>query len=54
MAAIKLRYKVDVWQRFGAELEPFIEEGLLERAGDVIRLTRRGMLLAHEVMTVFV
>jgi len=54
MGVINARYDVDVWQRFGAELEPFIDEGLLQRAGNTLRLTRRGMLLAHEVMTVFV
>jgi oxygen-independent coproporphyrinogen-3 oxidase len=54
LAAVDSRYAVDVWRRFGAELEPFIDEGLLERAGTTLRLTRRGMLLAHEVMTVFV
>jgi oxygen-independent coproporphyrinogen-3 oxidase len=52
--SINARYGVDVWQRFGAELEPFIHEGLLERLDGRLRLTRRGMLLAHEVMTVFV
>jgi oxygen-independent coproporphyrinogen-3 oxidase len=52
--SVNARYGVDVWGRFGAELEPFIGEGLLERCGDQLKLTRRGMLLAHEVMTVFV
>jgi oxygen-independent coproporphyrinogen-3 oxidase len=54
LEAVNARYAVDVWRRFGPELEPFIDEGLLERAGTTLRLTRRGMLLAHEVMTVFV
>ena len=48
------RYGVDVWERFGRELEPFVDEGCLLHEGPRIRLTRRGMLLAHEVMTVFV
>ena len=48
------RYGVDVWRRFGAELEPFLEAGHLERAGSRLRLTRQGMLLANEVMMVFV
>jgi oxygen-independent coproporphyrinogen-3 oxidase len=52
--AVNARYGVDVWQRFGAELEPFIEGGLLVKSANMVRLTRRGMLLAHEVMTVFV
>jgi oxygen-independent coproporphyrinogen-3 oxidase len=54
LAAVNARYDVDVWQRFGAELEPFIEGGLLVKSANVLRLTRRGMLLAHEVMAVFV
>lgn len=48
------RYGVDVWARFGSELQPYEDAGLLERTGDRLRLTRRGMLLAHEVMAVFV
>jgi len=52
--AIQTRYGVDVWRRFGADLEPFLEAGCLLRDGARLRLTRQGMLLAHEVMTVFV
>ena len=36
------------------ELRPMVEEGLLIYDGAVIRLTRAGMLLAHEVMLVFI
>jgi oxygen-independent coproporphyrinogen-3 oxidase len=52
--AVGARYGVDVWKRFGAELRPFLEEGCLRREGPWLRLTRDGMLVAHEVMTVFV
>jgi oxygen-independent coproporphyrinogen-3 oxidase len=52
--AIGLRYGVDVLDRFGPELQPFVDEGLLRIDGKRLRLTRRGMLLAHEVMSVFV
>ena len=52
--AIQTRYGVDVWRRFGAELDPFLEAGCLRRDGDRLSLTRQGMLLAHEVMSVFV
>ena len=52
--AIQTRYGVDVWRRFGADLEPFLEAGCLRRDGDRLSLTRQGMLLAHEVMSVFV
>ena len=50
----RARYGVDVWQRWGSELEPFIEDGCLKRAGERLWLTRRGMLLANEVMAVFI
>jgi oxygen-independent coproporphyrinogen-3 oxidase len=52
--AIQTRYGVDVWRRFGADLEPFLEAGCLKRDGPRLSLTRQGMLLAHEVMAVFV
>ena len=52
--AIQTRYGVDVWRRYGADLEPFVEVGCLRRDGARLSLTRQGMLLAHEVMTVFV
>src|SRR4051794_35921201 len=52
--AIQTRYGVDVWRRFGADLEPFVDAGYLLREGSHLRLTRQGMLLAHEVMAVFV
>ncbi|MBW8862767.1 MAG: hypothetical protein JF601_10440 [Acidobacteria bacterium] len=51
---IQTRYGVDVWRRFGSELEPFVEAGWLRRDGARLWLTRQGMLLAHEVMAVFV
>jgi oxygen-independent coproporphyrinogen-3 oxidase len=48
------RYDVDVWKRFGPRLVPYVEAGLLVRAGSNLRLTRDGMLLANEIMAVFV
>jgi len=51
---VRRRYGVDVWQRWGERLTPFVEDGDLTRDGDRLRLTRRGMLLANEVMAVFV
>jgi putative oxygen-independent coproporphyrinogen III oxidase len=48
------RYGVDIWARYGSDLEPFLESGVLMRMGGQLRLTRRGMLVAHEVMLVFV
>ena len=52
--AIRGRYGVDVWKRYGAELSPFVDAGCLKLEGARMKLTREGMLVAHEVMTVFV
>jgi oxygen-independent coproporphyrinogen III oxidase len=54
LSRIYERYGVNVWSRYGDELRPFVEEGLLVYDGARLRLTRRGMLLAHEIMTVFI
>jgi oxygen-independent coproporphyrinogen-3 oxidase len=51
--AMKSRYGVDVWEQYGSELQPFVDEGLLIYDSR-LRLTRTGMLLAHEIMTVFI
>jgi oxygen-independent coproporphyrinogen-3 oxidase len=51
---VKTRHGVDVWAEYGDELRPFVDEGLLNYDGRSLRMTRRGMLLAHEVMTVFI
>lgn len=48
------RYGIDVWERFGGRLAPFCEAGILLREEGRLRLTRPGMLLANEVMSVFV
>ncbi len=48
------KYGADVWARYGDALAPFLRDGLLERDGAVLRLTRHGMLVANEIMSVFV
>jgi oxygen-independent coproporphyrinogen-3 oxidase len=48
------RYGADVWARYGADLRPFLEASLLVRDGSRLRLTREGMLVANEIMQVFV
>jgi oxygen-independent coproporphyrinogen-3 oxidase len=50
---VRREYGVDVWQRWGAGLAVFEEAGLLARDDHRLRLTRRGMLLAGNVMTTF-
>jgi oxygen-independent coproporphyrinogen-3 oxidase len=51
---LSARYGIDVWQRFSTRLEPFCDAGILLKQEDRLRLTRSGMLLANEVMSVFV
>ncbi len=54
LAAIQREFGIDVWARFGAELEPFRDERLLIYDPGLLRLTRAGMLLANEIMRVFI
>lgn len=54
LAAYGARFGHDVWSRYGEALGPAVDGGLLEHDFGRIRLTRRGMLLANEVMQVFV
>ncbi len=54
LAQISARFGVDVWVCHHPELVPFVDAGLLIYDGNSLRLTRAGMLLAHEVMTVFI
>ncbi|HXM43360.1 MAG TPA: coproporphyrinogen-III oxidase family protein [Bryobacteraceae bacterium] len=41
------------WERFGAPIRRFIEQGLLETDGDALRLTNRGVMLSNEVFQEF-
>ena len=50
---VKSRYGVDVWGQYGEELQRFKEPGLLIYDGRRLKLSRAGMLLANEIMTVF-
>jgi oxygen-independent coproporphyrinogen-3 oxidase len=51
---VRQRYGVDVWERYRGDLTRFVEAGLLRHDGSHLALTRAGMLLANEVMAVFV
>ena len=51
------RFGVDLTSRYGPRLAPYLKAGLLDEAGyeaGRLRLTRRGQLLANEVLAVFV
>jgi oxygen-independent coproporphyrinogen-3 oxidase len=52
--AVSARYGTDVWAQYGKALEPFLQERWLVRDGPRLRLTREGMLMANEVMAIFV
>ena len=52
--AVERRYGVGVRERWGGELARCVEAGLLEDDWRRLRLTRKGRLLASEVMQVFV
>lgn len=54
MDAMQRVYGVDVWKRYGAALQPFVDAGRLLREGSRVRLSRDGMLMANDVMAVFV
>jgi oxygen-independent coproporphyrinogen-3 oxidase len=55
LPAIETRYGIDVWGRFGSELARAVDAGLLvHEPGRRLRLTRAGMLMANEVMAVFI
>jgi oxygen-independent coproporphyrinogen-3 oxidase len=47
-------YGIDVWDRYAGALHPAIEAGLAIREGARLRLSRDGMLLANEILSVFV
>ena len=55
VAAIQGKHGIDIWSRYGPDLIPYIDAGLLEwEQGRRLALTRRGMLLANDVMAVFI
>jgi len=54
LEAVGTRHETDVWAVYGEALRPFLEAGWLMRDGGCLRLTRDGMLMANEVMAIFV
>jgi len=51
--AVNARYNVDVWAAYRDELERFLETGMVIYDGRVLRLSRAGMLVANEIMSLF-
>lgn len=54
LPAVERRYGVNVLARYGTALAPLADAGLVICGPDRLRLTRTGMLLANEVMRLFV
>jgi oxygen-independent coproporphyrinogen-3 oxidase len=54
LGQVESKYGIDVWARYGEELQPFVDQRLLIYDDGALRLTREGMLLANEVMAVFI
>jgi len=55
LAAVRAAHGVDVLDRYGAELERFVDAGLVVAVpGGRLALTRSGMLVANEIMVVFI
>ncbi len=49
------RHGIDIWARYGQDLAPYVTAGLLvHEPGRRLALTRDGMLLANDVMAVFI
>lgn len=55
LAALSRDHGIDIWSRYGQDLSPYVTAGLLVHdPGRRLALTRSGMLLANDVMAVFI
>jgi len=55
LSAMSRRHGIDIWSLYGPDLSPYVDAGLLlHEPGRRLALTRRGMLLANNVMAVFI
>jgi oxygen-independent coproporphyrinogen-3 oxidase len=52
---IQRHHGIDIWSHYGQDLTPYVAAGLLvHEPGRCLALTRNGMLLANDVMAVFI
>lgn len=55
LARLRRRHGIDIWARYGQDLTTYVSAGwLLHEPGRRLALTRSGMLLANDVMAVFI
>jgi oxygen-independent coproporphyrinogen-3 oxidase len=54
LQAVRERYGIDVWECYGSELQRFVAARLMTHEPPRLALTRSGMLLANEIMAVFI
>jgi oxygen-independent coproporphyrinogen III oxidase len=55
LARVYGQHGIDIWDRYGQDLTPYVSAGLVVHdPRRRLALTRRGMLLANDVMTVFI
>ena len=56
LAEARARFGVDVWERYGLQLEPIIKKGLARYDGDKQRLwlTPKGMEIGNQIFAIFV
>jgi oxygen-independent coproporphyrinogen-3 oxidase len=54
VSAFNRNYGLDLWARYGDHLQPSVEAGLVVFEQDRLWLSRRGMLLANDVLAVFI
>jgi oxygen-independent coproporphyrinogen-3 oxidase len=52
--AIAAKFGLDIWAGYGDHLQPYVDAGLLLHLDGRLRLSRRGMLVANDVFTVFI
>jgi oxygen-independent coproporphyrinogen-3 oxidase len=52
--AVQEMHRIDPWVAYGEALTPFVDAGLMWTTQDHFGLTRRGMLVANDILVTFV